>query len=72
MIVVCPSQIAGVAVPTEALLADLAEATGRFAREETIARTLDDSKRQLPIVRGPFGTGMRTEYVLVLRRSSSA
>jgi hypothetical protein len=67
VIVVCPSLIAGVAVPTEALLADLAEATGRLAHEDTFERTLDDSKRQLPLMRGRFGMGMRTEYVVVLR-----
>jgi hypothetical protein len=68
VIVVCPSQIAGVAIPTHSLLADIAEATSRFAHEDTFERTLDDSKRQLPIMRGRFGMGMRTEYVVVLRR----
>jgi hypothetical protein len=68
VIVVCPSQIAGVAVPTHALLAELAEATGRLAHEHTFERTLDDSRRQLPVMRGRFGMGMRTEYVVVLRR----
>jgi hypothetical protein len=67
VIVVCPSQIAGVSVPTQELLADLAEAGGRLAHEETFERTLDDSKRQLPVMRGRFGMGMRTEYVVVLR-----
>lgn len=68
VVVVCPSQIAGVAIATHALLADLGEATGRLAHVETHERTLDDAKRQLPIVRGRFGPGMRTEYVVVLRR----
>jgi hypothetical protein len=68
VVVVCPSQIAGVSIETHALLADLGEATGRLEHVETHERTLDDSKRQLPIVRGRFGPGMRTEYVVVLRR----
>jgi DNA modification methylase len=70
VVVVCPSQIAGVTVETHALLAELAEARteGRLRHVETIPRTLDDAKRQLPIVRGRFGPGMRTEYVVVLRR----
>jgi DNA modification methylase len=68
VVVVCPSQIAAVPVETHALLADLAEATGRLEHVETHARTLDDAKRQLPVMRGRFGVGMRTEYVIVLRR----
>jgi len=68
VIVVCPSQIAGVPVPTHSLLAELAEATALLAHEHTFERTLDDSKRQLPVMRGRFGMGMRTEYVVVLRR----
>ncbi|HEY3081630.1 MAG TPA: DNA methyltransferase [Chloroflexota bacterium] len=72
VVVVCPSQIAGVPVETHALLADLAEARtgGRLRHVETYARTLDDAKRQLPIVRGRFGTGMRTEYVVVLQKTA--
>jgi DNA modification methylase len=71
VVVVCPSQIAGVPVETHTLLAELAEArTGRRLRHvETYERTLDDAKRQLPIVRGRFGPGMRTEYVVVLRKA---
>jgi hypothetical protein len=70
-VVVCPSQIAGVPVETHALLAELAEARtgGRLHHVETFARQLDDAKRQLPIVRGRFGSGMRSEYVLVLRKA---
>jgi hypothetical protein len=29
---------------------------------------LDDSKRQMPVMRGRFGSGMRTEYVVVMRK----
>jgi hypothetical protein len=70
VVVVCPSAIAGVRVATHALLADLAEhvSAGSLRHVETHERTLDDSKRQLPIMRGRFGPGMRTEYVVVLRK----
>lgn len=70
VVVVCPSNIAGVAVATHSLLADLAERVtdGRLCHVETHERTLDDSKRQLPVMRGRFGPGMRTEYVMVLRK----
>jgi len=68
VVVVCPSLIAGVSVPTHTLLAEIAEATTPLVHEDTFERTLDDSKRQLPIMRGRFGPGMRTEYVVVLRK----
>jgi SAM-dependent methyltransferase len=70
VVVVCPSNIAGVAVATQSLLADIADqvSDGQLRHVETHERTLDDSKRQLPIMRGRFGPGMRTEYVVVLRK----
>ena len=74
VVVVCPSVIAGVAVPTHEILADMGERLTRrqgfrLAWEETFERTLDDTKRQLPVMRGRFGPGMRTEYVVVMRRN---
>jgi DNA modification methylase len=70
VVVVCPSNIAGVAVATHALLAAIAEraTAGALRHVETHERTLDDAKRQLPVMRGRFGPGMRTEYVVVLRK----
>lgn len=69
IVVVCPSTIAGVSVPTHELLAAVGEMSGLLSHVETHSRVLDDAKRQLPIVRGRFGPGMRTEYVVVLRRT---
>lgn len=70
IMVVCPSVIAGVNVPTHQILAQMGEGLSlyRLTWEETIERTLDDSKRQLPVMRGRFGSGMRTEYVVVMRK----
>ncbi|TAK20320.1 MAG: hypothetical protein EPO26_18240 [Chloroflexota bacterium] len=74
VIVVCPSRIADVNVATHDLLAELAEArtSGVLRHVETHERTLDDSRRQLPITRGRFGPGMRTEFVVVLRRDAAS
>ncbi len=71
VVVVCPSRIAEVDVPTHTLLADLAEHTtnGQLRAVETHSRIIDDSKRQLPIVRGRFGAGMRAEYVVVFQKA---
>ena len=71
VIVVCPSRIAEVEVPTQILLADLAEhvTDGQLHAIETHSRIIDDAKRQLPVVRGRFGAGMRTEYVVVLQKA---
>ncbi|HET6382468.1 MAG TPA: DNA methyltransferase [Armatimonadota bacterium] len=71
--VVCPSVIARVEIPTHRIIAEVGESLHRISGytlewEETIERTLDDSKRQLPILRGRFGPGMRTEYVVVMRK----
>lgn len=62
-----------VEIPTHRILAEIGEKLDQYAGckliwEETIQRTLDDSKRQLPIMRGANGPGMRTEYVVVMRK----
>lgn len=74
VIVVGPSNIKNIRVSTHTLLIQLAERLWdrnghNLQCEEVIKRNLDDSKRQLPIVRGQFGPGIRTEYVIVLRKS---
>jgi len=71
--VVCPSKIRNISVPTHEMLIEMGANLKRIAGctlvcEDLIERTLDDSKRQLPYVRGEFGPGMRTEYVVVLRK----
>lgn len=73
--VVCPSMIRNVLVPTHEAIVEMganikAEDGSKLVCEYLIERTLDDSKRQLPFIRGEFGPGMRTEYVVVLRKES--
>jgi hypothetical protein len=73
VVVVCPSVISRIDIPTHEILAqmgsELRSRCGfRLAWEETFERTLDDSKRQMPVMRGRFGPGMRTEYVVVMRK----
>jgi DNA modification methylase len=71
--VVCPSRIRSIDVPTHKVLIEIGEnlkriKNDRLVFEDMFERALDDSKRQLPFIRGEFGPGMRTEYVVVLRK----
>lgn len=69
VLVVCPSRIRGVDVPTHRALAELAtEGPYPLALMDELERTLDDSRRIMPYLQSGFGQRMRTEYVLVLRR----
>jgi len=76
VLVVCPSNIRKIAVPTNALLIELADQLrlrGGYRLElvQEIERTLDDRRRLLPYMTEAFGERMRTEYVIVLRKVSS-
>lgn len=70
VLVVCPSRIRDVAVPTHRALAELAaEAPCSLTLVDELERTLDDSRRVMPYLQTGFGQRMRTEYILVLRRA---
>lgn len=67
IIVVCPSHIRKIDVPTHEVFTEIALSRGmRLISEHT--RTIDSSKRVLPYVRGAFGNRMSTEYVLVYQK----
>jgi hypothetical protein len=70
VLVVCPSSIRQVTIPTHRILVEVAaELHGPqldlVALEE---RTLHDRRRVMPYMESRFGQRMRTEYVLVLQR----
>lgn len=67
VIVVCPSHIRKIQVPTHRVFNQLACHVGLELKAEHI-RTIDSGKRLLPHVRGGFGNRMSTEYVLVYRK----
>jgi ubiquinone/menaquinone biosynthesis C-methylase UbiE len=72
VLVVCPSNIRRVPVPTHELFVELAEhlparPTGRLEVEALHQRTLHDRRRVMPYLETAFGMRMRTEYVLILR-----
>lgn len=72
VLVVCPSNLRRVSVPTHRLLADLAQGAPRADRRLELVdcreRTIHDHRRVMPYLEAAFGQRMRTEYVLVLRR----
>lgn len=72
VLVVCPSHIRKVEVPTHRAFVEIGAALAppghRLACEAVIERTLDDRRRLLPYMQEAFGRRMRTEYVVVLRK----
>jgi DNA modification methylase len=72
VIVVCPSNIRRVRVDTHNVFAALAPVVsdGRLEIEDTYARTIHDHRRVMPYLEQSFGERMRTEYVVVARRSA--
>jgi len=69
VIVVCPSHIRKVEVPTHKVFTEIAFLSNMKLVAEHI-RTIDSAKRVLPHVRGAFGNRMSTEYVLVFQKDS--
>lgn len=72
VIVVCPSNIRRVRVDTHDVFAELAllVSAGRLEVEDTYTRTIHDHRRVMPYLEQSFGERMRTEYVVVARRTA--
>jgi hypothetical protein len=72
VLVVCPSNIRRVAIPTPELLAEaIVSIRTPDGDPEMLAlyeRTLHDRRRVMPYLESAFGVRMRTEYVLVARK----
>lgn len=71
VLVVCPSNIRKVAVPTHQLFAAMARpaSSGALAVDAMHERTIHDHRRVMPYLEASFGARMRTEYVLVLAKA---
>jgi DNA modification methylase len=67
VLVVCPSHIRKLQIPTHKVFTDIAVPMGLELISEH-ERTIDSSKRVLPYVRESFGDRMSTEYVLVYKK----
>jgi DNA modification methylase len=67
VIVVCPSHIRKLQIPTHKVFTEIAVPLGLELISEH-ERTIDSSKRVLPYVRESFGDRMSTEYVLVYKK----
>lgn len=72
VVVVCPSNIRRVRVDTHNVFAEIAQrvSAGRLQIEDVYARTIHDHRRLMPYLEHAFGERMRTEYVLVMRRTA--
>jgi SAM-dependent methyltransferase len=72
VVVVCPSNIRQVHVPTHEIFETLAPAAsgGRLQLEDHYVRTIHDHRRVMPYLEAKFGERMREEYVLVFCRTA--
>jgi DNA modification methylase len=66
-IVVCPSHVRQVQIPTHTVFTEMAQALGLRCIGE-YQRTIDGNRRILPYMREAFGDRMNTEYVLVYQK----
>ncbi|MEO3863634.1 DNA methyltransferase [Acrocarpospora sp. B8E8] len=71
VVVVCPSNIRRIHVPTHQIFAAIAPqlSDGLLEAEVVYERTIHDRRRVMPYLEKAFGERMRTEYVVVLRRT---
>lgn len=69
IIVVCPSHIRKVEVPTHEVLIEIGREHGLKLKKKYI-RTINERRRILPYLQEAFGKRMDTEYVLVFQKSS--
>ena len=67
ILVVCPSHIRKIQIPTHKVFTDIALHLGLELISE-YERMIDIRKRVLPYVRESFGERMSTEYVLVYKK----
>lgn len=67
IIVVCPSHIRKVSVPTQDILIEIGQAVGLHLKKK-YSRTISARKRILPYMQEAFGNRMSTEYVLIFQK----
>lgn len=66
-IIVCPSHVRKVQIPTHDLFTEMGQALG-LSQVAKYQRTINGNRRVLPYMREAFGDRMHTEYVLVYRK----
>jgi tRNA G10 N-methylase Trm11 len=69
VVVICPSHIRKVPIPTHEVFAELARAH-HLRLKRRLQRTISVRRRILPYMRETFGQRMETEYVLVFQKKS--
>lgn len=67
VIVVCPSHIRKMQIPTHNVLVEMGQANGLRLKYQHV-RTINERRRLLPYMRESFGQRMSTEYVLILQK----
>ncbi len=67
IIVVCPSHIRKVSVPTQDILIEIGREVGVTLKKKH-SRTISNQKRILPYMQETFGKRMSTEYVLIFQK----
>ena len=67
VIVVCPSHIRKVSVPTHKVFEEMGRAVGLRLKQQYV-RTISERRRVMPYMNA-FGTRMSTEYVLILQKT---
>jgi len=67
IVVVCPSHIRKIVIPTHEVLAELGEGAGLTLKQQH-SRTINERRRLLPYVKKSFGKRMDTEYVLIFQK----
>lgn len=75
VLVVCPSHLRKIEVPSHKVFIEMGKhlrfpGEYFFKCELLVERTIDDGRRLLPYMREAFGERMRTEYVIVLRKTT--
>jgi hypothetical protein len=68
ILVVCPSHIRKVHVPTHEVLVEIGRSVGLRLKRRHV-RTISERRRVLPYLPEDFGSRMSTEYVLVFQKS---
>lgn len=68
IIVVCPSHIRKVEVPTHKVLMEIGNSIGLTPKKCHI-RTIDAGRRVLPFAKESFGNRMSTEYVIIFQKN---
>jgi hypothetical protein len=68
IVVVCPSHIRKIEIPTHEVLAEIGRNVG-FRIKQQYSRTINERRRLLPYIKKSFGNRMDTEYVLIFQKT---